>query len=104
MKINKRYGHTAHTFSRLMLNIEPKPTEQSRSHPLCRVLLQIFLGVFFVFDQPSQLWVVLFKKLKFPFPKKMALKIFIIFCGFIEHSKPNNMILSIFPEKSLKLE
>ena len=46
-------------------NIAPKPTDQSRSNLLSRVHLQIFLGGFFVFDQPSQLWVVLFKQLKF---------------------------------------
>ena len=34
----------------------------------------------------------------------MAVTILIKFCGFIEHSKPNNMTLSAFPEKSLKPE
>ena len=34
----------------------------------------------------------------------MALTILIKFCGFIVHSKPNNMTLSAFLEKSLKLE
>ena len=34
----------------------------------------------------------------------MALTILITICGFIVHSNPNNMTLSTFPEKSLKLE
>ena len=34
----------------------------------------------------------------------MAATIFIKFCGFIVHSKTNNMTLSVFPGKSLKLE
>ena len=32
----------------------------------------------------------------------MALTFFIKFCGFIEHSKPNNMTLSAFPGKILE--
>ena len=44
------------------------------------------------------------KKIKnFDFLKN-ALTIFIKFCGFIEHSNPNNMTLSAFPENSVKLE
>ena len=35
--------------------------QQNKVHWVNIVLLQIFLGGFFVFDQPSQLWVVLFK-------------------------------------------
>ena len=42
-----------------------------------------------------------FKKLIF---SKMAPTILIKFCGFIVQSKHNNMTLSAFPEKSLKLE
>ena len=37
------------------------------------------------------------KKFKIPNFSKMALTILIKFCGFIVHSKPNNMTLSAFP-------
>ena len=36
-------------------NIAPKPTEQSRSHSISRVPLQISLAHFFVFDLPPKL-------------------------------------------------
>ena len=39
------------------------------------------------------------KKNKILIFSKCALTILIQFCGFIEHSKPNNMTLSVFPEK-----
>ena len=67
-------------------NIAPNPTDQSRSIPLSRVLLQIFLGVFFfVFDQPSQLWVILFKNLNFDFLKN-GFEVFHHICWVCRHS------------------
>ena len=67
-------------------NIEPKLIDLVQIRYL--VSSSKYVELFFVFDHPSQLglWKVLFKKLKFRFPKKMALKIFIIFVGFVEHS------------------
>ena len=44
------------------------------------------------------------KKFKISNFPKMALTILIKFCGFIVHSKHNNITLSAFPGKSLKLE
>ena len=73
----------------------PKPTDQSRSNPKCRVLLQIFLGGFFLFRPTLKIkdsWFKeQFKNLIFT---KMTLTIFIKFCVFIEHFKPNSLTLS----------
>ena len=44
------------------------------------------------------------KKFKISTFSKIALTILFKFCGFIVHSKPYNMILLAFPEKSLKLK
>ena len=70
----------------------PKPTHQSRSKSTSRVLSQISRTNFFsVFTLTLKLRVVhIRKKLKISNFSKMALTILIKFCGFIEHSKPNN--------------
>ena len=61
--------------------------------------------IFLVFPLPLKLRVVhMRKKLKTLIFSKMAITILIKFSGFIVHSKPNNMTLSAFLEKSLKLE
>ena len=82
-------------------NVAPKPTGQSRSNSVSKVPLQISLAHFFVFDLPSKLRVVDIRKKIFIFIfSKMALTIFIKFCGFIAQSNLNNMTLSAIPEKN----
>ena len=79
--------------------VEPKPIYRSRSNSISRVLLQISLAFFLCFPLPLKLRVVhMRKKLKMIF-SKMISTILIKFCGFIAHSKPNNMTLLAFPEK-----
>ena len=56
-------------------NVAPKLTDQSRSHSISR------------------------KNMKISIFSKVAPTIFMKFCGFIAHSKPNNVTLSAFPEK-----
>ena len=64
-----------------------------------------YLEPFFSFPPPLKLRVVhIRKKLKTLIFSKMAPTIFIKFCGSIVYSKPNNMVLSAFPGKSLKLK
>ena len=76
-------------------NIAPKPTDQSSSNPLSRVLLQIFVGGSFIFDELSQLRIVhLRKNVNFYFQKMT--NDFHHFFLFIEHPKPNNMTQSDF--------
>ena len=85
-------------------NIAPKSTDQSRSNPLSRVLLEIFLGVFFfVFDQSSQLWVVLFKKLKFRFSKN-GFKDFHDILWVCRTFHPTIWHYEILPENFLKVK
>ena len=79
-------------------NVAPKPTSQSRSHSISRVLLQISPADFFIFPLPLKLRVVhMRKKLNILIFSKMAPTILIKFCEFIGHSKPNIMTLSAFP-------
>ena len=81
-------------------NVAPKPTSQSRAHSISRVPLQISLAHFFAFELPSKLTVFhIRKKFKILVFSKMAPTIFIKCCGFIVHSKPNNITLSAFPGK-----
>ena len=87
-------------------NITPKPTDQSRSNSLSRVLLQIFLGFifFFIFDQPSQLWVVLLKQSKFRFSKKNGFGNFHRICWVCRTFHPTIWHHGILPENSLKVK
>ena len=85
-----------------MPNLAPKLTDKSRRHSIPRVPLQISPACFFVFDLPSKLRVIhISKKFKIIIFPKMALTIFIKFCGFIVNSNPKNMALSAFPGKIL---
>ena len=59
---------------------------------------------FLVFTLTLKLRVVHIKKFKILVFSEMAQTILIKICGFIVHSKPNDMTLSTFPGKSLKLE
>ena len=77
-------------------NVAPNPTDQSPSNSISRVPLQISLALFF--DLPSKLMVVhKINKCNIFIFSQMALTILIKFCGFIVHSKPNDMTLSDFP-------
>ena len=83
-------------------NVAPKPTDQSHSHSISRVPLQISLALSFVFYLPSKFSVVhIRKKFKIFIFSKRAPTIFIKFCRFIVHSNVNNMTLSAFPGKIL---
>ena len=83
-------------------NVAPKLNDQSRSHSISRVPLQIYPACSFVFDLPSKLRVVhIRKKFKVFIFSRMAPTIFIEFCGFIVHSNPKNMALSAFLEKKI---
>ena len=85
-------------------NAGPKPTHQSRSNSIYRILLQIFLAIIFVFYLPLKLKVVHIRKnCKISIFSKMAPTKLIKFCSFTValHSKPNNVTLSAFPEKIL---
>ena len=77
-----------------------KPSLQSRSNSIYRILLQIFLATIFVFYLPLKLRVVhITKNYKISILSKMAPTKLIKFCRFTLHSKPNNVTLSAFPEK-----
>ena len=81
-------------------NVAPKPTHQSRSDSISRALLQISLALIFVFNLPLKLRVVYIrKKFKISIFSKITSTNLMKFCGFIVHSKPNNMTLSAFPGK-----
>ena len=83
-------------------NAGPKPTHQSRSKSISRVLSHISRTLFLVFSLPLKLRVVhMRKKLKILIFSKMAITILVNFCRFIVHSKLNNMAPSAFPEKIL---
>ena len=81
-------------------NVEPKPINRSRSKSIPSFFSQIFRAVFSVLPLPLKLRVVhIRKKYKILIFSKMAPTILTKFCGFIVHSKPNNMTLSAFPGK-----
>ena len=81
-------------------NVAPKPIGRSRSHSIPRILLQISLTLFYVFDLLSKVRVDhIRKKIKIFIFSKMAPTIFIKFCDFIVHSNPKNIVLSAFPGK-----
>ena len=81
-------------------NAGPKPTHQSRSNSIYRIVLQIFLAIIFVFDLPLKLRVVhIGKNYKIRIFSKMAPAKLFKFCRFTVHSKPNNVTFSAFPEK-----
>ena len=62
--------------------------------------LELFF--FLVFPLPLKLKVVhMRKKFKYLIFSKIAPAILIKFCGFIVHSKPKNMALTVFPGKIL---
>ena len=89
-------------FNFLSPYVAPKPTDQSPSHSISRIPLQLGLSpaLVFLFDLPSKLNVVHIRKhLKIFIFSKMAPTILIKFCVFIVHSKPNTMTLSSFPGK-----
>ena len=88
-------------------NAGHKPTHQSRSNSLYRILLKIFLAIIFVLDLPLKLRVVhIGKNYKISIFSKMAPTKLIKFCRFTVglHSKPNNVTLSAFPEKIPAIE
>ena len=91
-------------FSFSSFNVGPKPTHQSRSNSIYRILLQIFLAIIFVFNLPLKLSVVHTRKNKIYIFSKMAPTKLIKFCGLTVHSKPNNVTLSAFPEKIPEIE
>ena len=85
------------------LNVPPKRTDQSRSHSISMVHLQVSLAnFFFVFDLRSKLRVVHIRiKIKiFIFPK-MASTIFINFVGILYIRTSTIWHYLLFPEKSL---
>ena len=86
-------------------NVVPKPTDQSRSHSISRVPLQISLARFFVFDLPPKLRVVLIrKKLKFSFSQKWLQRFLPNFMGLLYIRTPTIWDFRPFTEKSLLLE
>ena len=78
-----------------------KPSLQSRSNSIYRILLQIFLARIFVFNLPLKLRVVHIRKnYKISIFSKIAPTKLIKFYGFTLHSKPNNVRhLRLFPKK-----
>ena len=77
-----------------------KPSLQSRSNSIYRILLQIFLAIIFVFDLPLKLRIVhIGKNYKISIFSIMAPTKLIKFCRFTVHSIPNNVTLQAFPEK-----
>ena len=79
---------------------EPKLIDRSRSISISRVLSQISRTHFFYFHpNPKIKGSSHKKKCKIFIFSKMASTISIKFCGFIVHSKHNNMTLSAFPGK-----
>ena len=86
-------------------NVEPKPINRSCSKLIPGILSQISQASFFSFSPTPKIKGSSHeKKLKILIFSKMASTILIKLCRFIVHSKPNNMTLSAFPGKSLKLE
>ena len=81
-------------------NAGPKPTHQSRSKSISRVLLQLSPVSPFHFRPTLKIKSSSHKK-KFTISvfSKMVQTILIKFCGFIAHSKYKNMTLSAFPGK-----
>ena len=80
--------------------VASKPTDQSRSNSISRISLKISLARFLHTRSTLKIKGTSHKKkIKILNFSKMALTILIKCCGFIVHSKPNNMTLSAFPGK-----
>ena len=77
--------------------VEPKPIDRFRSNSISRVLLQIS-PAFFSFTPTPKIKGSSHEKKNLIF-SKIASTILIKFCGFIAHSKPNNMALLVFSGK-----
>ena len=75
-------------------NEMPKPTDQSSSNSIFRVLLQLSPFPFSILDLSLIVGVVHIRKNQiFRFSQKMATTILITFCGFIVHFKLKNKTL-----------
>ena len=106
-KIHETEKNTFFNFSVTIAspNVAPNPTDQSHSNSISRVPLQISpFRSFLILVLLLKLRVVNIKKIKNLIFSKMAPMILINFCRFIVHSKPNNVILLIFPGKIPELE
>ena len=79
-------------------NVEPEPFDHASLNSICSSILQSISTLFFVSFAPTPEIKGSSHKKKFKISifSKMDLTIFIKFCGFIEHSKSNNLILSDF--------
>ena len=81
--------------------VEPKPIDRSRSLSTSRVPLQIYRARFSRFRSTLKIKGSSYEKKnkKNWFSQKWLQRFWLNFCGFIVHSKPNNVTLSAFPGK-----
>ena len=85
-------------------NAGPKPTHQSRSNSICRILLQIFLAIIFFFDLPLKLRVVhISKNYKILFSQKWLQRNWSNFVG-LQFIRNRITWHSAFPEKNPETE